>query len=502
MRATGQLLRALPEPSSAARRTFEQNLLHLLVEQGVSPEKAIRHARARLPKIVRIANPPPGVVARLSPATWRYLDQLHHQALTGVSQLRTGLGQPAPRAAAPAPKPPRPAPPSPTPARKPSWLTSGWVWAFLFGILLPAGWIGTAKWAARHAQAQFRDAEARLPQIYAEIPARREAARQLESRRQSLESEAQANLTARKAELDTELAELRGRVNRWEATPSSPALPAGLPAGWSSMFSVPSQDRDAFGNPVVKREGSATDPASGWPWEMVHEASGLVLVLVPAGEFEMGSPANEAGRDSNEGPVHTVRLERPFYLGKYEVTQGQWERVMGNNPSRFKGEARRPVESVSWMEAQGFVSMLNDSLGGAAGLRFALPSEAQWEYGCRAGTTTRFSFGNEESGLGEYGWYTGNGGGRTHLVGGKQPNGWGLYDMHGNVWEWCSDWYGTYSVGAVIDPKGPNTGSHRVYRGGGWSNGARICRSADRYGHAPSLRSSYLGFRMVLVAVP
>ncbi|MCP5518843.1 MAG: formylglycine-generating enzyme family protein [Verrucomicrobiales bacterium] len=268
---------------------------------------------------------------------------------------------------------------------------------------------------------------------------------------------------------------------------------------FTAALSVPPQDRDAVGNPVVKREGSVSDPASGWPWEMVHEASGIVLVLAPAGEFEMGSPAGEAGRDDDEGPLHKVRFDWPFYLGKYEVTQEQWERVMGSNPSLLKGESRRPVECVSWTGAQGFVSKLNESLGGAAGLRFALPSEAQWEYGCRAGTTTRFSSGDHDSRLGQYGWYTGNALGQPHRVGEKQPNGWGLYDMHGNVREWCSDWYGIYPGGDVTDPKRPSSGSNRVFRGGGWYCDAQDCRSANRDRNSPSCTSNDLGFRVALV---
>jgi uncharacterized coiled-coil DUF342 family protein len=190
-----------------------------------------------------------------------------------------------------------------------------------------------------------------------------------------------------------------------------------LPAALRSAFAAPSGATDSFGNPVVKRQGRDTDPAGGWPLEIVHQASGLVLVLVPAGQFQMGSPANEAGRGDDEGPVHLVRFQQPFYMSKYEVTQDQWQKVMGDNPSYFKGDARRPVEQVSWQDAQRLVGKLNESLAGAAGWRFGLPSEAQWEYACRAGSTTRYAFGDDASQLGEYAWYSANSGNSTHPVG-------------------------------------------------------------------------------------
>jgi formylglycine-generating enzyme required for sulfatase activity len=220
----------------------------------------------------------------------------------------------------------------------------------------------------------------------------------------------------------------------------------------------------------------------------------LEMVLIPVGEFKMGN--DKSGSDW-EKPVHKVTITKPFYLGKYEVTQEQWEAVMGSNPSYFKGP-KNPVERVSWDDCQKFFVKLNAKTGWE-GSKFVLPTEAQWEYACRAGSTTGYCYGDDESGLGEYAWYDKNSGGKMHPVGEKKPNTFGLYDMHGNVWEWCADWYGSYREGAVTDPRGPTTGSNRVYRGDGWSGYARGCRSAGRGGSAPGDRGIILGFRVSLV---
>ncbi len=195
------------------------------------------------------------------------------------------------------------------------------------------------------------------------------------------------------------------------------------------------------------------------------------FVLISEGEFLMGS----ADGENDERPVHKVRISQPFYLGKYEVTQAQWEAVMGNNPSHFKGsffkkgDPNRPVENVSWEEVQEFIRKLNAKEGGA---HYRLPTEAEWEYTCRAGSTTAYCFGDDEELLGEYAWYGENAGIQTHPVGQLKPNAWGLYDMHGNVWEWVQDCYGEYPAEAVTDPQGPSSGSSRVKRGGGWSSTA------------------------------
>ena len=171
---------------------------------------------------------------------------------------------------------------------------------------------------------------------------------------------------------------------------------------------------------------------------------------------------------------------------------------MGNNPSNFKGP-KNPVEQVSWDDCQRFLKKLNEKVGGG---KFSLPTEAQWEYACRAGSTTRYYFGDDESELGDYAWYDENSGSKTHPVGEKKPNAWGLYDMHGNVWEWCQDWYdgGYYAKSPMDDPTGPATGSYRVGRGGGWFNAARLCRSANRDYFVPGVGSTHLGLRVSRVA--
>jgi formylglycine-generating enzyme required for sulfatase activity len=196
-----------------------------------------------------------------------------------------------------------------------------------------------------------------------------------------------------------------------------------------------------------------------------------------------------------------VRITKPFYLGKFLVTQEQWAAVMGNNPSRrFKGP-KNPVEMVAWNDCQEFLEKLNAKIGTQRG-KFVLPTEAQWEYACRAGSTTRYCFGDDESGLGEYAWYRANSDMKTHQVGEKKPNAWGLYDMHGNVWEWCADWYGGYYANSPTDdPTGPATGSDRVLRGGSWINVTGNCRSANRFWITPVYRSDDLGFRVSQVPV-
>jgi formylglycine-generating enzyme required for sulfatase activity/serine/threonine protein kinase len=218
----------------------------------------------------------------------------------------------------------------------------------------------------------------------------------------------------------------------------------------------------------------------------------LELVQIPAGTFLMGSPSSESGCDDDE-TQHRVTITRPFYMGIHEVTQEQYEAMMGNNPSNFKG-AKNPVEQVSHDDAVAFCRKLSQPTGKTV----RLPTEAEWEYACRAGTTSRFSFGDSDSSLSDHAWYSGNSGRQTHSVGGRKPNAWGLYDMHGNVWEWCSDWYGEYPSGNSIDPKGPNNGSIRVLRGGSWGHDPQDCRSAGRSRGAPGGAVNDDGFRVVV----
>ena len=220
---------------------------------------------------------------------------------------------------------------------------------------------------------------------------------------------------------------------------------------------------------------------------------GMEFVLIPAGAFTMG--ASDSYPD--EQPIRTVRISRPFYLGKYEVTQAQWEAVMGYNPSAWRGQRNLPVEQVSWEDVQAFLRRLNTEEGVA---RYRLPTEAEWEYAVRAGTTTAYSFGSDVSRLDEYAWYGGNAAHTSHPVGQLKPNAWGLHDMHGNVWEWVHDWYETYPTGAVTDPQGPVSGVSRVFRGGGRSNVAWRCRSSSRGYRPPESRLDAVGFRVLRTA--
>ena len=224
-------------------------------------------------------------------------------------------------------------------------------------------------------------------------------------------------------------------------------------------------------------------------------STGMQFVLIPAGEFEMGSPSEEKDRSDSESPAHKVTIQNSFYLGKSAVTQKQWEKVMGNNPSHFKGEGR-PVEMVSWEDAQEFITKLNEKEGTD---KYRLPSEAEWEYACRAGTLTRYFFGDEVSKLNEHAWYSGNSGGKTHIIGCKKPNHWGLYDMNGNVWEWVQDeWHEDYN-GAPSDGTAWEEGStlDRVSRGGSWYCSTGFCRSAARFRREPENRFGNLGFRLL-----
>jgi formylglycine-generating enzyme required for sulfatase activity len=227
--------------------------------------------------------------------------------------------------------------------------------------------------------------------------------------------------------------------------------------------------------------------------KVITNSVGMTLRLIPAGTFQMGSPEVEKGRFDNERQ-HQVFLSRPFYLQTTPVTQGQWLAVMGNNPARFKkGGPECPVEGVSWNDAKEFISRLNEMEKTDT---YRLPTEAEWEYACRAGTTTRFGCGDEEAKLQDYVWYGENSGGKTHPVGQKEPNTWGLHDMHGNVWEWCQDWYGEYPPRPVIDPPGPETGEYRMLRGGSWYDLAWFLRSAVRSFRYPDFRSGGIGFRV------
>ena len=216
----------------------------------------------------------------------------------------------------------------------------------------------------------------------------------------------------------------------------------------------------------------------------------MKFTLIPAGKFVMGSEEYDG-----EKPVHAVTISKPFYLGVYQLTQREWETVMGNNPSDFKGD-NHPVEKVSWGDVQEFINKLNEKENTN---KYRLPSEAEWEYAARAGTTTRYSFGDDDSKLGEYAWYDENSSGKTHPVGQKGSNPWGLYDVHGNVWEWVQDeWHNTYEGAPNDGSAWEDVGSaRRVIRGGNWYNNAGSCRSALRYHFNQGYRYVHLGFRLL-----
>ena len=276
-------------------------------------------------------------------------------------------------------------------------------------------------------------------------------------------------LVGREAEHYTEALDLINREGSLEAAPASgnaassrigPGAPAGTP-------------RVAVAQP---------QPGESRVFD------GIQFVWVPAGEFLMGSTSAEAR--SNEQPLTRVRISQGFFLGKYEVTQAEWEAVMGSNPSHFtECGPDCPVEQVSWDDVQEFIRRLNATVGEE---RYRLPTEAEWEYAARAGTS-----GDRYGNLDAIAWCGGNGGWRTHPVGRKAPNAFGLHDMLGNVWEWVEDWAGAYPGGAVTDPRGPGSGSRRVIRGGGWGSIARGCRASFRGNGSPGSRGSTLGFRLL-----
>lgn len=243
----------------------------------------------------------------------------------------------------------------------------------------------------------------------------------------------------------------------------------------------------------------------GEPAESFANFLGMTFNLIPAGTFMMGSPSDELGRRDDE-TLHQVILTQPFFMQTTPVTQGQWKAVMGNNPSYFSDCGDDcPVEYVSWHDVQDFISRLN-TLGQGT---YRLPTEAEWEYAARAGSTTAFANGDitrkeDDPNLDVMGWYRFNSDRRTHPVARKQPNAWGLYDMHGNVWEWVQDRYGKYPSGSVTDPEGPNEGpeqgSQRVLRGGSLFVDAWVCRSAFRHHYVDLLPGSNLevhGFRLL-----
>ncbi|MEM8970388.1 MAG: formylglycine-generating enzyme family protein [Bacteroidota bacterium] len=244
---------------------------------------------------------------------------------------------------------------------------------------------------------------------------------------------------------------------------------------------------------------------SGQPVSPVYDTLILIgdeipiyLKSIPAGSFIMGSSAPDPLHEPDEAPAHEVSLTDGFFMGVYEVTQQQWQAAMKDNPAVFQtfdDSPTHPVEYITWNQTQAFVARLNEQGTGT----FRLPTEAEWEYACRAGTTTAYYWGDKmaENGSSEYAWANSRSFAQTHPVGAKKPNPWGLYDMSGNVWEWCQDWYAPYKSEPQIDPKGPSKGETKVFRGGSWFDFHEAHRSANRHKHAPDEPYAAIGFRLV-----
>ena len=281
-------------------------------------------------------------------------------------------------------------------------------------------------------------------------------------------------------------------------------LPAGLSVNAAGLIS--GQPNAPGVSTVTVSATSANGTGSQTLTLDVRSSFAPELVLIPAGTFTLGSPNGEAGRDADEGPQTTVTVSINFSIGKYEVTQQEYQNVTGSNPSYFTGDPSRPVERVSWLDATNYCALLTarDLQAGIIppNYTYRLPTEAEWEYAARGGTTTLYSFGNSPAQLGTHGWYADNSAETTHPVGQKLPNPWGLYDAHGNVWEWCSDWAGNYPGGSVTDPQGPASGTAKIIRGGSWFQTGTACRSANRDTNVAGSRNGDVGFRVVLAPVP
>jgi formylglycine-generating enzyme required for sulfatase activity len=258
-------------------------------------------------------------------------------------------------------------------------------------------------------------------------------------------------------------------------------------------------------NPAPRKKAAATFVGKKAGQLLYDNSLSTPLVWIPPGKFTMGSPKSEGGQNQVQ-----VTLTKGYWLGRYEVTQLEWQTVMQTTPWEGKNNVKEgddyAATYVTWDDAMKFCEKLTETERQAgrlpAGWKYMLPTEAQWEYACRAGTTTRYSFGDKESDLGDYAWFVENaangGAGNPHYVGSKKANPWGLSDMHGNVWEWCRDCFATKLPGGT-EPEVSAGDSRRVMRGGAWSNSAGTCRSAHRDGHAPDFQDDDLGFRVAAV---
>jgi len=252
-------------------------------------------------------------------------------------------------------------------------------------------------------------------------------------------------------------------------------------------------------------------PILGQQPKAITNSIGMKLMLVHADSFDMGSPDDEIGRLEIQETIHGVTISRSYYLGAYEVTQEEYKKVVGDNPSYFstmtmggRDSSKYPVENLSWNDAVSFCEKLSELPDEkAAGRKYRLPTESEWEYACRASSSSAYCCGDSRDELAEFAWFEVEADDPklkdlTQPVGLKKPNRWGLYDMHGNVWEWCHDWFALYPSEAVTDPKGPPKGSVRVYRGGSWENRADGCRSARREGETENRSNFHVGFRIAL----
>jgi formylglycine-generating enzyme required for sulfatase activity len=257
---------------------------------------------------------------------------------------------------------------------------------------------------------------------------------------------------------------------RWHATP------AGRLAAWADVLEL-----EPRASVIADAEIRARISGTGLPWKVRDRVTGIEMILIPPGKYQRGASPNDSDAYDYERPAHEVTINKSFYLGATEVTQSEWSKVMGSNPSQFKGD-RLPVETVSWDDIQSFLRK-------SPNLR--LPTEGEWEYACRSGTP-----GSRYGGLADVAWYGNNSNSKPHDVGGKRANAFGLHDMLGNVWEWCSDWSGDYSSAAQTDPQGPRTGGKRVLRGGSCDSYVRYCRASYRSDLAPADRLIIVGFRV------
>jgi formylglycine-generating enzyme required for sulfatase activity len=301
--------------------------------------------------------------------------------------------------------------------------------------------------------------------------------------------EAQERLAALKTEAESRAQIARQEKERLEAEAFSAAEAADSIEAWEKFvakYPRSNQISKARGRLERLREDAKI------PKEITN-GKGMRFRLIPAGEFTMGAVTADARAGNDEKPRHNVRISKPFYISAFEITQSQFESVTGNNPSKFRG-SDKPVESVSWDEAVEFCNKLSQLEGG----KYRLPTEAEWEYACRAGSSTTFYWGDSMDD--RYAWHAENSDNQTQPAGRKLPNSWGLYDMSGNVCEWCADWYGSdyYGMSGSLDPQGPSTGKNRVIRGNAWNANPGILRTSFRLSTRPDNRSNSIGFRVVL----